>query len=258
MTTKFLNIGKLHNTHSGSFCKFVGNYLGEISMACTTIHTDLGVGLCHNLRSVFHSCLVVGSEAMLLYDRDEKSVVISEIASQAISLALGRRSFVELLDDNKVQHLVSRSEGDIWGEFSNPYSCRISMNICIDVSSELYVNLQAVPVLLSESGLRFLMCSLKFSAKCEPNVMLLNQEQGLSLRYDFNSNSFVEHDSFGLSKACLEMLRLSRMGHSVDDIAGIMHRSRDTVKLYRKQAFEKLKVGSIEEAIAMCDLHHLI
>lgn len=132
------------------------------------------------------------------------------------------------------------------------------MNICVSQKDEFYVNVQATPINLGVGAVRFLLCFIRFSAIKELNVLFSDRSSGRYWVYDTKLKEFVEDSRFILPKSVLEMLRLSRMGHSVDDIANIMHRSRDTVKMYRKQAFDKLNVGSIEEAIAMCDLHHLI
>ncbi len=47
-----------------------------------------------------------------------------------------------------------------------------------------------------------------------------------------------------------EMLVLSSRGYSVGEIAEKMHKSEDTVKLCRKQLFDKLDAGNITEAMA--------
>ena len=46
------------------------------------------------------------------------------------------------------------------------------------------------------------------------------------------------------------MLVLSSRGYSVGEIAEKMHKSEDTVKLCRKQLFDKLDAGNITEAMA--------
>jgi DNA-binding NarL/FixJ family response regulator len=46
-----------------------------------------------------------------------------------------------------------------------------------------------------------------------------------------------------------EVLRLSAKGYTMHEIANQIHRSFDTVKVYRKHLFEKLGVDNISEAI---------
>ena len=47
----------------------------------------------------------------------------------------------------------------------------------------------------------------------------------------------------------IEVLRLSAMGYTMNEIADEVHRSQDTVKMHRKDIFEKLNVDNIAAAI---------
>lgn len=55
-----------------------------------------------------------------------------------------------------------------------------------------------------------------------------------------------------------DVLKLSAMGYTMNDIANEINRSFDTVKSYRKSLFEKLNVQNIAEAISYAKNHRLI
>ena len=52
-----------------------------------------------------------------------------------------------------------------------------------------------------------------------------------------------------------DVLKLSAMGYTMNEIAGEVNRSFDTVKSYRKSLFEKLGVNNITEAISFAMNH---
>ena len=55
-----------------------------------------------------------------------------------------------------------------------------------------------------------------------------------------------------------EVLKLSAMGYTMNEIADIVSRSFDTVKSYRKSLLEKLDVANISEAISFAINYRLI
>ena len=52
-----------------------------------------------------------------------------------------------------------------------------------------------------------------------------------------------------------DVLKLSAMCYTMNEIAGEVNRSFDTVKSYRKSLFEKLGVNNITEAISFAMNH---
>ena len=55
----------------------------------------------------------------------------------------------------------------------------------------------------------------------------------------------------------IEVLRLSAAGLTMTEIADRMCRSLDTIKFYKRHAFEKLGVANITEAISRATLNKL-
>ena len=55
-----------------------------------------------------------------------------------------------------------------------------------------------------------------------------------------------------------EVLKLSAMGYTMNEIADKINRSFDTVKSYRRTLLEKLEVANISEAISFAINYRLI
>ena len=69
--------------------------------------------------------------------------------------------------------------------------------------------------------------------------MLYNVEKGRWYHKEGVSLSFEEK----------EILLLSSQGYTVKEIAAVLSKSEDTIKMYKRVMFSKLKVKSIAEAI---------
>lgn len=227
-------------------------------MDCRTIIDEQGIHLCPILNAAIHAGLIVGAEGILLFDRNSRKFFYTKILSRTIQDSIGERDFSEVLENNNDFKIQDISNTDIWKQASSPFSSRLSMNICLSEPKKLYVNFQATPINLDEGPIRVLMCSLRFSARKECNIIFSDRQNNRFWRYDFNQKTFLEIESYSFSEIQLDMLRLSRIGYSIGDISKTLHRSRDTIKLYRKQVYEQLGVSSIEEAISLSEIHHLI
>lgn len=227
-------------------------------MECSALVNGQELQLCPQISAAIHAGLIVGTEGILLFDRERKDFVYTKILSRGIQKAIGKKSFVEILEANNTFTILDLNSANVWDKASNPYSSRLSMNVCISKPLELYINFQATPLYLGGDSVQILLCSLRFSAIRACNIIFSDRERHDFWKYDFRQKVFVEIDNYSFSEIQLEMLRLSRMGYGVDEISKILHRSRDSIKLYRKQVFDQLCVSSIEEAIAMCEIHHLL
>lgn len=227
-------------------------------MECRTIVGDKDIHLCPILMAAIDAGLIVGVERILLFDRDSRTFFYTKILSQTIQKSIGEMDFSRVLEENNDFKVEDISDSYIWDQTSSPFSSRLSMNVCLSEPRRLYVNFQATPINLNDGAVRILLCSLRFSAKRECNIIFSDRSDNRFWRYDFQRKVFREMESYSFSEMQLDMLRLSRIGYSISDISSILHRSKDTIKLYRKQVFEQLGVSSIEEAISLSEIHHLI
>lgn len=94
------------------------------------------------------------------------------------------------------------------------------------------------------------------------------QEIGVAYITTLNSNAIWQFslknrrwkllESVVLTKQEKAVLQLAKQGLSVSETAYKIHRSEDSVKFYRKNLFQKLKVKNISEAIVVSTQHRLL
>ncbi len=84
-------------------------------------------------------------------------------------------------------------------------------------------------------------------------------KKGLSnyWKYSFEGHRWKECEGVPLKEEEIDVLRLSAAGLTMTEIADRMCRSLDTIKFYKRHAFEKLGVANITEAISRATLNKL-
>lgn len=68
--------------------------------------------------------------------------------------------------------------------------------------------------------------------------------------YSFEGHRWKKCEDASLKEEELEVLRLSAAGHTMAEIADRMCRSLDSIKSYKRHAFDKLGAANITEAIS--------
>ena len=63
---------------------------------------------------------------------------------------------------------------------------------------------------------------------------------------------------YNLKDIEIQVLKYSMMGYTMNEISDLIHRSFDTVKVYRKTILEKLNADNITEAINIAITYRLI
>ncbi|MBQ8957324.1 MAG: response regulator transcription factor [Bacteroidales bacterium] len=131
--------------------------------------------------------------------------------------------------------------------------CMVSYDFhLITNQRKLLVNHKLSPLAFDASGRMWLaLCVASFSAHREIGHIQFYR----LLTQKFSEYSLLEHNWIELKEITLkpeekEMLVLSSRGFSVSEIAERMYKSQDTVKLYRKQLFDKLDARNIIEALS--------
>ena len=76
-------------------------------------------------------------------------------------------------------------------------------------------------------------------------------------KYSFESHRWMECEVVSLKEEELEVLRLSAAGLTMTEVADRMCRSLDSIKTYKRHAFDKLGVANITEAISRAILNKL-
>jgi len=122
------------------------------------------------------------------------------------------------------------------------------------------INHQITPMRLTENGQLWLaLCAVCLSSNTTSgNIVVTRKNSSKQWSFDRKSRKWKEVLRPKLKNVEIEVLRLSAMGYTMSEIADEVHRSQDTVKMYRKDIFEKLNVDNIAAAISYAKNHRLI
>ena len=113
------------------------------------------------------------------------------------------------------------------------------------------VHQSLTPLTLTDSGdLWLVLCTASFSSSKSPGhyVMRLHRDEEYML-YNVEKGRWYHKEGVSLSFEEKEILLLSSQGYTVKEIAAVLSKSGDTIKMYKRVMFSKLKVKSIAEAI---------
>jgi DNA-binding CsgD family transcriptional regulator len=122
------------------------------------------------------------------------------------------------------------------------------------------INHQITPLRLTENGNVWLALCVASISSCDAsgNIEMSRYNSNTYWNYNRKTKKWQEALRPELKDMEQEVLRLSAKGYTMHDIADQIHRSFDTVKVYRKNLFEKLGVDNISEAICYAMNHRLI
>lgn len=129
-----------------------------------------------------------------------------------------------------------------------------------DSNKKRLINHQITPLRLTTTGKVWLaLCIVSISSRHKSGNIEISRDKvkGLWL-YNRTNKRWKESVRPEFSEVEKEVLRLSAMGFTMNEIANEINRSFDTVKGYRKSLFEKLGVENISEAISYAMNHRLI
>lgn len=140
------------------------------------------------------------------------------------------------------------------------YSISYDFNMVDCQNEPVFVNHQLTPYRLTDEGKVWLaLCAVSFSTKhSEKRVKIFKMGYKLYWEYHFGEKSWIVRHHPELSSKEKQVITLSAMGHSMEEIARLLGRSVDTVKFYRKSIFDKLGVDNITEAISYSMCHRLV
>ncbi len=122
------------------------------------------------------------------------------------------------------------------------------------------INHQITPLRLTKSGEVWLaLCVASIPSNGTSGEILMSRNgAGTQWRYSREGCRWKEEPRYELKDLERDVLKYSMMGYTMNEIAEIVHRSFDTVKVYRKQILEKLGAENIAEAIVIAMNHRLI
>jgi DNA-binding CsgD family transcriptional regulator len=117
----------------------------------------------------------------------------------------------------------------------------------------ILINHKLTPLVLDEKNNIWLaLCVVTHSPNKEPGNIIVTkrgEKQKVLLRYDLSKKEWTTHKRIRLTQRQKEILALSAQGITMNEIAKELEISSDTVKLHKKNIFEKLGVKNMVEAI---------
>lgn len=143
------------------------------------------------------------------------------------------------------------------------FAQELATDVCISVNLELkrnskypiWVHHRSTPLFLHDTkGVpAAYLCAFSSLVTKQKTAMLQCQKGSCSCLWQASATDkqwqAMSHPI--LTEVQIDILRLSVSGLSVDEIAGRLHRSKETIKTHRKKLFQTLGVESIEEAISI-------
>ena len=177
---------------------------------------------------------------------------------------LGYSFYLEHVPEEELKMLVelSRSGFKFFDTFDNvdKYQCSMSYHFHLKsgIKSKL-INHQLTPILLTDEGKIWIgMCVVSLSShKTVGHIEFHKNGLRSYWKYSFEGHRWKECEGMSLKEEELEVLRLSAAGLTMTEIADRMCRSLDSIKFYKRHAFEKLGVTNITEAISRVTLNKL-
>ncbi|MDO4692640.1 MAG: LuxR C-terminal-related transcriptional regulator [Porphyromonadaceae bacterium] len=212
------------------------------------------------IKDLFHAASVLSSDALFLYDHTNAKVVLADIRSEAIREAIRDKNISQVIEENNHFILADLSATSCWRLAKDITKGRLSMNICLDQKRMFFVCLQVVVVDIESEGLapKYLLCSLSFSGRKDEAIVFVDRDNAKLWQYDFQKKLFKLLNLEPLTHNELEVVRLSRMGYTEKKISSILHKSLDTIRWYKKNTYEKLRVNNIQSCISCCETYHLL
>ena len=122
------------------------------------------------------------------------------------------------------------------------------------------INHKITPLVMTNDGRVWLaLCTISLSAHRDAgHIQMRMLGQSYYWEYSLDGHRWKQCDLIILKPEEKQVLALAARGNSIHDISEQMYRSVDTIKLYRRNLFEKLNVASITEAVAFASNYGLL
>jgi len=195
---------------------------------------------------------------------DYDSNILSTLIHTVEAFARVTYQSVYLIDYYRQKMLVelNRSGFKFFDTFDNvdKYQCSMSYHFHLKSGTKSkLINHQLTPILLTDEGKIWIgMCIVSLSShKTVGHVEFHKNGLRNYWKYSFEGHRWKECEGVSLKEEELEVLRLSAAGLTMTEIANRMCRSLDSIKTYKRHAFDKLGVANITEAISRATLNKL-
>lgn len=118
-----------------------------------------------------------------------------------------------------------------------------------------------IPITFDEAGyIRYCLFNVSLSSRSDFEQYLILQNTRTKVYYTYNicTNKWLEQKSVILSKTEQRTIILSALGFTTEQICGIVNLSEDAIKRARTNAFKKLSVRNITEAVFVAGFYNIL
>ena len=171
----------------------------------------------------------------------------------------GYNFYLEHVPPEELSMLLEIKEAGVRFYNKVPVNERLNYTISYDFhliqpnKRRILVNHKLTPLVLDdEHNIWLALCVVTHSPNNEAGNIIITkrgEKQKLSLRYDLTTKEWIAEKRIRLTARQKEILALSAQGITMNEIAKELAISSDTVKLHKKNIFEKLRVKNMVEAI---------
>jgi DNA-binding CsgD family transcriptional regulator len=171
----------------------------------------------------------------------------------------GYNFYLDHVPPEELTMLLEINEAAVQFYNKTPVSERLNYTISYDFhliqpnKRRILINHKLTPLMLDdEHNIWLALCVVTHSPNNKAgNIMITKrgEKQKVSLRYDPSSKEWITQKRIKLTPRQKEILALSAQGITMNAIAKELDISSDTVKLHKKNIFEKLGVKNMVEAI---------
>lgn len=232
---------------------------------------DYGSGVKHALIHAAESFARISYQSVYLLDFSKQEFLF--VSDNPLFLCghtaqevkdLGYNFFIKHVPEDELKKLVELNVNGfkLFSQFDDASKFDSSISFDYHLKNDaksILVNQQSTPILLNEEGKIWIglnVVSLS-SHRTAGHAEFHKRGQEAFWEFSFDSHRWIKRKGILLKKAEIEVLRLSAAGLNMSEIADVMCRSIDTIKYYKRQAFEKLEVRNITEAISRAILYRL-
>ena len=169
----------------------------------------------------------------------------------------GYQFYLDYVPEKEQQMLleINKTGFDLFNDI--PHAERLEYTISYDFhiihgKKLKLINHHLTPMVLTNDGRIWLaLCTISMSARNAPGYIIMKKSNSKSYyEYSLDKHKWIKKEGITLSEMERDVLTLSAQGYTMNDIAGKLYKSVDTIKACKRAMFSKLEVKNIAEAIS--------
>lgn len=215
-------------------------------------------------RTTYQSLYVINYQTKAFEYVSENPLFLCGKTSEEVK-ELGYAFYFQNVKPEDVEKLIKINEAGFEFYDKLPIAERKLYSISYDFylinnKNMVLVNHKLTPMFLTEEGQVWkALCVVSLSNNTTSGNVVLSKEGSNEVwRYDLTEEKWEKSEKIRLSSREYEILGLYASGLTINEIAGKLFITSDTVKFHRKKLFEKIGVNNIAEALSYAKTNKLL